>query len=115
MAAMRLRSAFQFLLLIIFPRTSFSADAVSLSISHNSMRNRIPRRARVNQAVANIPGSRVLLRRDGFLLVEIPGGPAEASSLLRTTLNSGLVVEHFDARGPGLEERYCQAFGERLS
>lgn len=31
---MRLRSAFPFLLLIIFPRTSFSADAVSLTISH---------------------------------------------------------------------------------
>lgn len=69
----------------------------------------------VNQAVANIPGSRVLQRRDGFLLAEIPGGPAEASSLLRTILNSGLVVEHFEARGPRLEERYRQAFGERLS
>lgn len=31
---MRLRSAFPFLLLIIFPRTSFSADAIGLKISH---------------------------------------------------------------------------------
>ena len=69
----------------------------------------------VNQAMANIPGSRVLQRKEGFLLVEIPGGPAAASSLLRTILNSGLVVEHFDARGPGLEERYRRAFGEQLS
>lgn len=68
-----------------------------------------------NQAVANIPGARVLERKDGFLLAEIPGGPAEASSLLRAILNTGLVVEHFDARGPGLEERYRRAFGERLS
>jgi ABC-2 type transport system ATP-binding protein len=69
----------------------------------------------VNQAIAKIPSSRILERRDGFLLVEIPGGPAEASSLLRAILNSGMVVEHFDARGPGLEERYRRAFGERLS
>lgn len=69
----------------------------------------------VNQAVSNIRGSRVLERRDGFLLAEIPGGPAEASSLLRAILNSGLVVEHFDAQGPGLEERYRRAFGEHLS
>lgn len=64
---------------------------------------------------ADTPGSRVLERREGFLLVEIPGGPAEASSLLRAILNAGVVVEHFDARGPGLEERYRRAFGERLS
>ena len=68
----------------------------------------------VNQAVVNISGSRVLESKDGFLLVEIPGGPAEASSFLRAILNSGMVVEHFDARGPGLEERYRRAFGERL-
>ena len=68
----------------------------------------------VNQAVANIPGSRVLEKKDGFLLVQIPGGPAEASSLLRAIVNLGVVVEHFDARGPGLEERYRRAFGERL-
>lgn len=69
----------------------------------------------VNQAVANVPGSRVLERKDGFLLAEIPGGPAEASSLLRAIVNLGAVVEHFDARGPGLEERYRRAFGERFS
>jgi len=68
-----------------------------------------------DQAVGNIPGARVLERKDGFLLVEIPGGAAEASALLRAIVNSGMVVEHFDARGPGLEERYRRAFGERLS
>lgn len=67
------------------------------------------------QVVGNIPDARVLERKDGFLLVEIPGGAAEASSLLRAIVNSGMVVEHFDARGPGLEERYRRAFGERLS
>lgn len=69
----------------------------------------------VSRAAENIPGCRVLERKDGFLLVEIPGGSAEASSLLRAILNAGVVVEHFDARGPGLEERYRRAFGERLS
>jgi len=68
-----------------------------------------------NQALENIPGARVLERKEGFLLIEIPGGAAEASSLLRAIVNSGMVVEHFDARGPGLEERYRRAFGERLS
>ena len=68
-----------------------------------------------NQAVGKIPGARVLERKDGFLLIEIPGGAAEASSLLQAILNAGMVVEHFDARGPGLEERYRRAFGERHS
>jgi len=31
---MRLRSAFSFLLLIIFPGTSFAADTISVKISH---------------------------------------------------------------------------------
>lgn len=68
-----------------------------------------------NRAAENIPGARVLERKEGFLLVQIPGGPAEASTLLRAILNAGVVVEHFDARGPGLEQRYRRAFGERLS
>jgi len=69
----------------------------------------------LNQALAGFPGSRVLEIKDGFLVVELAGGAAEASSLLRAIVNSGMVVEHFDARGPGLEERYRRAFGERLS
>lgn len=68
-----------------------------------------------SRTVENISGSRILERKDGVLLVEVPGGLAEASSLLRAILNSGVVVERFDARGPGLEERYRRAFGGRHS
>jgi len=70
---------------------------------------------RLNQALAGFPGSRVLESKDGFLVVELAGGAPEASFLLRAVLDAGIIVEHFDARGPGLEERYRRAFGERLS
>ena len=70
---------------------------------------------RLNQALTGFPGSRVLEIKDGFLVVELAGSAAEASSLLRAILDAGIIVEHFDARGPNLEERYRRAFGERLS
>jgi len=70
---------------------------------------------RLNQALAGFPGSRVLEIKDGFLVVELTGSAPEASSLLRAILDAGIIVDHFDARGPGLEERYRRAFGERLS
>ena len=69
----------------------------------------------VDKVVAGLGDSGVLEKKDGFLLVELGGGAAEASSFLRALLNSGVVVVHFDARGPGLEERYRRAFGERSS
>jgi ABC-2 type transport system ATP-binding protein len=69
----------------------------------------------VNQTILSFPGSRILEKKDGFLVIEVPGGEREASSLLRAILNSGVIVVHFDARGPGLEERYRRAFGERHS
>jgi len=70
---------------------------------------------RLNQALAGFPGSRVLEIKDGFLVVELAGSAPEASSLLRAILDAGIIVEHFDARGPDLEERYRRAFGERSS
>jgi hypothetical protein len=69
----------------------------------------------MNRTLESFPGSRVLEGKDGLLLIELQGGPAEASSLLRAVLDAGIIVEHFDARGPDLEERYRRAFGERLS
>lgn len=71
--------------------------------------------ARVSQMLSNFPGSRVLESKDGYLFVELPGSATEASSFLRAVLDAGIIVEHFDARGPGLEERYRRAFGERRS
>lgn len=62
--------------------------------------------------VAATSGARLLEKKDGFLLVELPGGSVEASAFLLTLLSAGLTVLHFDARGPGLEERYRRTFGE---
>ena len=69
----------------------------------------------LKQVAADFPGSRVVAKKDGFALIELPGGAPEASRFLRAVLNAGIVVVHFDARGPGLEERYRRAFEERKS
>jgi ABC-2 type transport system ATP-binding protein len=66
----------------------------------------------VDRAIAGFPVVNVLERKDGFLIVELPGTTREASAFLGALLNAGLTVIHFDARGPGLEERYRRAFGE---
>jgi hypothetical protein len=52
------------------------------------------------------------LREGRVLRVEIPGGPQEASRLLQHVLAAGVVVARFDARGPGLEERYRKVFAK---
>lgn len=66
----------------------------------------------LQRVLAGFPAARVLERREGFLVVEIPGTAKEGSAFLRTVLDAGITVLHFDARGPGLEERYLKAFGE---
>jgi ABC-2 type transport system ATP-binding protein len=66
----------------------------------------------VDRAVTGYPGARILERKDSFLLVELPGGSREASAFLQALLTAGITILHFDARGPGLEERYRRAFGE---
>jgi ABC-2 type transport system ATP-binding protein len=67
------------------------------------------------RATANVAGAKIIEKKQGFLLVEVPGGAREASLFLRDLLAAGVTVVHFDARGPGLEERYKRAFGERKS
>ena len=69
----------------------------------------------IELAIAGFAGSRVLEKKDGYSLVELPGGPREASAFLGALLAAGITVVHFDARGPGLEERYRRTFGEHLS
>ncbi len=64
------------------------------------------------RVVAGFSGARTLESKEGFLLVELTGASREASSLLQALLHAGIIVLHFDARGPGLEERYRRAFGE---
>jgi ABC-2 type transport system ATP-binding protein len=66
----------------------------------------------VDRAITGFAGARILERKEGFLLIELPGGSQEASALLRALLAAGITILHFDARGPGLEERYRRAFGD---
>jgi ABC-2 type transport system ATP-binding protein len=65
------------------------------------------------RVLAAIPGAAVIETKGNWRRVELPGGPAQASALLRAFLDAGLNVLHFDARGPGLEERYRRTFGGR--
>lgn len=67
------------------------------------------------RTVGSVAGSKVVEKRNGFMAVEIPGGAKEASQLLANLLAAGLTVVRFDARGPGLEERYRRAFREHRS
>jgi len=66
-----------------------------------------------DRVIAGRSGARVLERKDGFLLVELAGSSKEASTFLQTLLEAGITILHFDARGPGLEERYRRAFGDQ--
>ncbi|MBZ5702018.1 MAG: ABC transporter ATP-binding protein [Acidobacteriia bacterium] len=61
--------------------------------------------------LAAIPGAAILEKKGNWRRIELPGGAPQASSLLRGLLDAGLTVLHFDARGPGLEERYRRTFG----
>lgn len=67
------------------------------------------------RVVGSVAGSKIFERKNGFLAIEIPGDAKEASQLLSDLLAAGLTIVHFDARGPGLEERYRRAFREHKS
>jgi ABC-2 type transport system ATP-binding protein len=67
----------------------------------------------VESVVARATGTKLLDKKDGQLAIELPGGAKEASAFLQTLLGAGITVIRFDARGPGLEERYRRTFGER--
>jgi ABC-2 type transport system ATP-binding protein len=66
----------------------------------------------LDRAIAGFAGARVLERKEGFVLFELPGSPRDASGFLGKLLAAGITILHFDARGPGLEERYRRAFGD---
>jgi len=63
------------------------------------------------RTAANVPGARVASAEGRRLRVEFSGGIAQGTPLLQALLAAGVIIVHFDARGPGLEERYRQAFG----
>jgi len=69
----------------------------------------------LDRVLTGFPGARVLERNDGFLLFKLPGTSRDASACLGKLLAAGITILHFDARGPGLEERYRRAFGEHTS
>jgi len=61
--------------------------------------------------IANAKAGRVTSAEGRRLRVELSGGIAQGTALLQALFAAGIVVVNFDARGPGLEERYRQAFG----
>jgi ABC-2 type transport system ATP-binding protein len=65
----------------------------------------------VDQFLKDAAGVRILETRDRLLIVELPGGPKEASAFLQKLLAAGILITHFDARGLNLEDRYRRAFG----
>jgi ABC-2 type transport system ATP-binding protein len=66
----------------------------------------------VDRTIASFTGARALERKESFLVIELLGSAPEASAFLAALLSAGITILHFDARGPGLEERYLRAFGE---
>jgi ABC-2 type transport system ATP-binding protein len=67
----------------------------------------------VDRIVKSASGARVVDKRAGFLAIDLSGGKREAAAFLQNLLAGGLLVTYFDARGPGLEERYRRTFGEQ--
>jgi ABC-2 type transport system ATP-binding protein len=67
----------------------------------------------VENAVSVSVGARILEEREGLLVIELPGGKKEASAFLQLLLAAGVLITHFETRGPDLEERYRRTFGGR--
>lgn len=62
------------------------------------------------RAAAEVRGVRVISVQGQQLRIELSGGLAQSTALLSGLFEAGITVIHFDARGPGLEERYRLAF-----
>ena len=69
----------------------------------------------VTRLAAALPGVRIIESKSTLLRVEVTGSLQESSAFLKRLLEAGVAVVRFDARGPGLEERYRRTFGERHS
>jgi ABC-2 type transport system ATP-binding protein len=65
----------------------------------------------VELILKELADSKVLKKSDRGLVVELRGGPKEASAFLQKLLATGILITHFDARGLNLEDRYRRAFG----
>jgi ABC-2 type transport system ATP-binding protein len=62
------------------------------------------------RASSGFPGAQLISTQGQRLRVELPGGSEQGTAWLQHLLSSGVKIVHFDSRGPGLEERYRQAF-----
>ena len=62
------------------------------------------------RASSDFPGAQLLSTQGQQLRVELPGGSEQGTAWLQHLLSAGVKIVHFDSRGPGLEERYRQAF-----
>jgi ABC-2 type transport system ATP-binding protein len=69
----------------------------------------------VDRTVTATSGAQIVEKRERGLVVDLPGGNKEAAAFLQSLLATGVLITHFDARGPGLEERYRRAFGGQTS
>lgn len=68
-----------------------------------------------HQVLTATAGAQILEKHDRRFVLDLPGGNQEASALLQRLLAAGLLITHFDARGPDLEERYRRTFGGQAS
>jgi ABC-2 type transport system ATP-binding protein len=62
------------------------------------------------RAASEFPGARVISTGQQRLRVQVPAGSEQGTALLQRLLSAGVKIVYFDSRGPGLEERYRQAF-----
>jgi ABC-2 type transport system ATP-binding protein len=62
------------------------------------------------RAASDFAGARVTSSEQQRLRVELPAGSEQGTALLQHLLSADVKIVHFDSRGPGLEERYRQAF-----
>jgi len=112
----------------ICTRVVFIADGANVSEAECSMRRGAVAPATLrcqvefegpasaaDAVIGRIADARVLERKGGRLVIELQGGAKDASAFLGELLVAGVTVIHFDARGPGLEERYRRTFEERPS
>lgn len=65
----------------------------------------------VDRVVKATNGAQLVEKNERRAVIDLAGGNKEASAFLQSLLAAGVVITHFDARGPGLEERYRRTFG----
>jgi ABC-2 type transport system ATP-binding protein len=65
---------------------------------------------KAGELAKNIPGVKVMESSPTGFRAEVEGGEQSAAELLRTLLEAGIVISHFDTKASDLEERYVRTF-----